>query len=132
LIVTDGLDIRMKLKSELIDYDTIWFPSKSDIEGLNLSLKKWIKEDAPKAKDIYIEPDYILTHFDQYNREYAGFMKDGTKYIVCNMVQASTDTSLRPPLRNSFSGIWDGGCAQVVLVFEAQTKQVVRFRCNNR
>lgn len=132
LIVTDGLVLRMKLKSELIDYDTIWFPSKSDIEGLDLSLKKWIKEDAPKAKDIYVDPDYILTHFDQYNREYAGFMKDGIKYIVCNMVQASTDTSLRSPPRNSFSGIWDGGCAQVVLVFEAQTKQVVRFRCNNR
>ena len=132
LIVTDGLVIRMKLKFELIDYDTIWFPSKSDIEGLDLSLKKCIQEDAPKAKDIYVDPDYILTHFDQYNREYAGFMKDGTKYIVCNMAQASTDTSLRSPPRNSFSGIWDGGCAQVVLVFEAQTKQVVRFRCNNR
>jgi len=132
LIVTDGLNIRTKLKSESIDYDTIWFPSKPDIEGLNLSLKKWIKGGALKVKDIYMEPDYILSHFDQYNREYAGFIKDGIKYIVCNMVQASTDTSLRLPPRNSFSGIWDGGCAQVVLVFEAQTKQVVRFRCNNR
>lgn len=62
LIVTDGLNIRTKLKSESIDYDTIWFPSKPDIEGLNLSLKKWIKGGTLKVKDIYMEPDYILRH----------------------------------------------------------------------
>ncbi|UCF17057.1 MAG: ankyrin repeat domain-containing protein, partial [Phycisphaerales bacterium] len=132
LIVTNGLDIRMKLKFELIDYDTIWFPLKPDIEGLDVSLKKWIEENAGKAKYKHIEKDYILTNFKNYNREYAGFIQDGKKYIVCNMVISVPDSVQQSLPRNSFSGIWDGGCAQLVTVFEAETKQVIGIRCNNR
>lgn len=131
LIVTDGLEIRRTLKCESIDYDSLWFPSVSDVEGLDLSLRQWLAEDAPLIEDTYIAPGYILSHFDQYNREYAGFVRNGTQYILCNMLQAPVDPSLRSLPRNGFSGIWDGGCAQVVLVFEAQQKQVVWCRCNS-
>lgn len=131
LIVTNGLNIRMKLKSESIDYDTIWFPLKSSIEGLDRSFKNWIMQGKHKEQMVYIEPKYILEHFHQYNCEYAGFVKDNTNYIICNMVQASSDPSLQPPLMNDFSGILDGGCAQVVIVFDAHKKQVVWVRCNN-
>ena len=124
-------NIRMKLKSESIDYDTIWFPLKSSIEGLNSSFRSWITQGKRKEQVAYIEPKYILEHFHQYNSEYAGFVKDGTNYIICNMVQASPDLSLRSQPRNDFSGIYDGGCAQIVIVFDAKTKQVVWFRCNN-
>jgi hypothetical protein len=47
------------------------------------------------------------------------------------MVLAPLNPSLQSPPTNDFSGIMDGGCAQVVIVFDAKTKQVVWFRCNN-
>jgi len=132
LIVTNGLDIRMKLKSELTDYDTIWFPSKADIEGLDVSLKKWLEENAGKAKYKHIDKEYILTNFNNYNREYAGFIQDGEKYIICNMVISAQNRIQQSLPPNSFSGIWDGGCAQFVVSFKAKTKQVIDLRCNNR
>ncbi len=130
LIVTDGLEIRWKLKAESIDYDRLWFPAASDIKGIRPALRKWLTDEAPRIKDAYIDHDYIVSHLDQYDRQYAGFVKDGTRYILCNMVEDSTDPALRSP-RNRFSGMFDGGCSWFVVVLEAQTRQVVWCRCNN-
>jgi len=131
LIRMDGLDIRLMLKSASIDYDTLWFPSGTDINGLDRSLQKWLEDDARDVRDVYIVPDYILSHFDQYRREYAGFVRDDAKYIFCSMFQTLTDSSPHTPLHNSFIGMFDGGCARVVAVFEAQSKKVVALRCNS-
>jgi len=130
LIVTDGLEIRRKLEVESIDYDSLWFPTASDIDGLRPALRRWLTGEAPRIKGVYLDEDYILNHFDEYDRQYAGFVKDDTRYILCNMVQDSTDPASRSP-NNRFSGMFDGGCAWVVVVFEARTRQVVWHRCNN-
>jgi len=71
-----------------------------------------------------------LSHFDQYDREYAGFVKDGTRYIFCNMVQFPPEYARQPP-RSRFFGMFDGGCAWFIVVFEARTKRVVWCQCNN-
>ncbi len=130
LIVTDGLTTRMRLQVEPINYDTLWFPSASDVEGLDLSLKKWLQNPL-HTEGVYIAADYILSTFDQYRQEYAGFVKGGARYIFCNMVHTPTDSPSRSPLRNAFTGILDGGCAQVVAIFEWQSKNVVAVRCNS-
>lgn len=127
LVVTDGLNIRRKLKFESIDYDTIWIPSSKDIEGLQCALKKWISEGEYEDDNGYIQ-NYILDHFFQYNCEYAGFMINGNKHIFCNMSQMATEDNSTQLPKNDFS---DGmvGCSQIILIFDAQTKEVLRLRC---
>ncbi len=129
-IITDGLLTRRMLKSKSIDYDSLWLPAPLDINGLRPSLREWLEEKTPQAKNVYVDHDRILRHFDQYDREYAGFAENGRKYILCNMVQFMTDRAVRPP-RSRFFGMFDGGCSWVIVVFEARTKQVVRVQCNN-
>ena len=122
LVVTDGLNVRMKLKFESIDYDTILNPSGKDIEGLQCALKRWISEAEYEDDNGYIQ-NYILEHFCQYNCEYAGFVINGNKLIFCNMSQGATQLP-----RNYFSGGMVG-CSQIILVSDAPTKEVVRLRC---
>jgi len=130
LIVTDGLEIRNKLRFESVDYDTILIPSSTDIEGLTSAFKSWLLQGEYKEHKAYVDPDYILEHFDQYNREYAGFAKNSIMYIVCNMSLMLPDGTPRQPPSNRFSGGMDGGCSHVFVVFNAQTREVIRFRCN--
>jgi ankyrin repeat protein len=130
LIITDGLMIRQMLKSRSIDYDRLWFPAASDIDGLRAALRKWLTDEAPRIKAVNLDEDYILRHFDRYDREYAGFVKDGARHILCNMVQFPPEYAAQPP-RSRFFGMFDGGCAWFVVVFEARTRQVVWYRCNN-
>jgi hypothetical protein len=130
IIVTDGLDVRMKLKSESVDYDTIWFPNNAHVEVLNAAFKSWITQGKYKSHMGYIQPEYILEHFEQYNSEYAGFIKDGAKYIISNKVPQSLYDPMKSPPRNGFSGIMDGGCAQIVFVFNVRSNQIVWSRCN--
>ncbi|HPC94235.1 MAG TPA: ankyrin repeat domain-containing protein [Sedimentisphaerales bacterium] len=129
LIRMDGLDIRLMLKSASIDYDTLWFPSKTDIDGLDRSLRRWLEEETPDGECRYVDRDYILSHFDQYHREYAGFVKDGTRYIFGSMVQVSTDRPVQGPLRSAFVSVLGRGCVQARAIFAAQSKTVVAFRC---
>lgn len=130
LTVTDGLHVREVLKAERIDYNTLWFPGKADVEGLDQALETWLEEGAPGTKGGLIAPEYILSHFEEYRREYAGFVHNRIEYILCNMVQTPPDPALKGPLRNRFTGMFDGGCAQVVVIFEARSREVIACRCN--
>jgi len=131
LIITDGLMIRRMLNSKSIDYDHLWFPAALDIDGLRPALKQWLTDEAARIKDVYIDHDYILSHLDEYQREYAGFVKDGKRYVLCNMVHTSADPASQTPPPNRFSGIFDGGCAWFIVVFEIPARRVVWYRCNN-
>ncbi|MFC1766841.1 ankyrin repeat domain-containing protein [Planctomycetota bacterium] len=126
LIVTDGLAIRGQLGSEGIDYDTIWHLSKTDTEGLVQALETWLNggECAEGAS-----AEYILSHFSQYNREYAGFRKNGIEYIICNMVQDHSDGPRLEPCNDFSGGFYEGSCGQVFVIFVAATKQVAEMRC---
>ncbi len=129
LIRTNRLHVRPMLKSAGVDYDTLWTPSASDIEGLDRSLRRWLEEETPDGECRYVDRDYILSHFDQYHREYAGFVKDGTRYIFGSMVQVSTDRPVHGPLRNAFVSVLGRGCVQACAIFAAHSKTVVAFRC---
>ncbi len=130
LIVMNGLTVRRELQLEQIEYDTVWFPSESDVERLGLSLRKWLEDHAPQADTGPIAPDRILSHFDQFNREYAGFIKDGTKYIYGNMAQISTDPVLRSLPGNSFSGVHEVGHIRMTVVFDATSKEIISLTCD--
>jgi hypothetical protein len=55
-----------------------------------------------------LDQEYGLANFRRYNREYAGSLKDGTRYVFCNMhVYPEGET----PPANRFTVIIDGATA---------------------
>lgn len=126
VIITNLKHIRRFLRSEMIDFDQIWIPEKQDIEELNSALKTCLDKEKPVVPKTWFNRDYILDNINRYNREYTGFFKNGTEYIICNM----SLTNDREPQDNTFTSVYDGGCSFVRVVFEAKTKKVILINCN--
>jgi hypothetical protein len=96
----------------------------------------------------WFDRDFILKHLSEYNREYAGFTYQGSRYVLCNMVRsgeyscfiyprsrhmpdnAALDESSGEPQNAAFTTAFDRGCdfARVVIDFSSNT--VVRIDCN--
>jgi len=128
VIITNLKNIRRFLKSEMIDFDQIWIPDKDDLGGLVPVLKICLEKKTPVATQSWFDHSYVLTNLDRYNREYAGFFKDGAAYIICNL-SLGTDWN---PKENMFTSVYDGGCNFVRVVFELNTKKIVLINCNGR
>jgi len=128
IIITNLKNIRQFLKSEMIDFDQIWIPDKGDLEDLIPALKTCLEDKTPVPTKPWFESGYVLKHLDGYDREYAGFLKDGATYIICNL---SLGTNWDPK-RNVFTSVFDGGCNFVRVVFEQNTKKVILINCNGR
>ena len=127
VIVTRLRVIRGFLRSQGINFDQIWIPEKEDLEGLDVILKRALDEDSVIQTQTWFSRRQISDHLDQYNREYAGFINDGVKYVICNM--DIMEGRAQPP-DNDFTEVWDGGCSVVKVVFQLDTKTVVRIDCN--
>jgi len=127
VIITNLKHIRRFLKSEMIDFDQIWIPEKQDLEELDSALRTCLEKKAPVMTKTWFNHDYIFTNLNEYNREYAGFFKNGTKYVICNMCLLEMG---REPQDNMFTSVYDGGCSFVRVVFEAKTKKVILINCN--
>lgn len=127
VIITNLKNIRRFLKSEMIDFDQIWIPEKSDIEGLVPALRTCLEKKTPViTQSMFFEPVHVLKYLHKYNREYTGFFKDGTTYIICNM-SLGID---RNPQNNMFTWVLDGGSNFIRVVFDAKSKEVVSINCN--
>lgn len=115
-------NIRTFLCHRLIDYDRIWIPKKADIECLDMILKNSLEQNANTKTDTYFNREYILENLPRYNKEYAGFIKNKTKYVICNMILRDEFQSTLP--NNEFTtGIYDGGCSFVQVVFNIEIKK---------
>ena len=110
----------------MIDFDQIWIPEKSDIEGLVPALKTCLEDETPVRTQVWFDRTYVLTNIEKYNREYAGFFKDGTAYIICNMSMGFDSN----PQDNLFTSVYDGGCSFFRVVFKAKNREVVLINCN--
>lgn len=119
-------NIRTFLCYRWINFDRIWIPKKADIEGLDLILKNSLEQNANIKTETYFNREYILENLPRYNKEYSGFIKNKTKYVVCNMVLAESQGA---PLDNEFTGIYNGGCDAVQVVFNVEIKKVIRIDC---
>ena len=122
-------NIRTFLYYRWIDFDRIWIPKKADIQGLDLVLKSFLEQNKETKTDMYFDREFILENLPRYNKEYSGFIKKKTKYVICNMILI-LDESLRTLPNNEFTtGIYDGGCSVVQVVFNLETKKVDRIDC---
>jgi len=125
VIITSPKAIRRFLRSQGIEFDEIWILEKQDVEGLGTALKSSLEKRIPIRTRAWLNHKYILTKFDEYDREYAGFFENGTRYVICNMVFIGFGGD---PHQNKFTtGIYDGGYGCVRVVFNAASKKVVRI-----
>ncbi len=128
VIVKDIKAVKQFMEFEGIDFDEIWIPKKENIKGLQYSLRNYLNETTKISTWTWIDREYILSNISRYNLEYSGFIKDGTQYIICNMVLFSEH--LNKGNIERFSIIMDGGCGVVRVIFALKSKSVVRIDCN--
>jgi len=123
VVVTDPQEVRWFVRC-----DDVWTPGAADLDGLDSALRAYLDSDTPVRTGTFpMNPVYIPTFLRQYNREYAGFIKTGHKYIVCNMFMSWFGVD---PLDNAFTYISDGGCSVLKVIFDADTKMVMSVDCN--
>jgi len=129
VIITEAQGLRRFLWFQGMDFADVWIPTSTDIEGLNDVLRTFLRENAAIKARIYFHREYVLAHLRQYSREYSGFVKDGTRRIICQMHLRDGNMVLRRRA-HQFTQISDGGCAVVKVVFDAETKTVLEITCN--
>ncbi len=108
------------------EYDGAWIPTEADIKGLDLVLKSYLTENTANRTRTYVEREEILARLRCYSHEYGGFIRDGTKYILCNLV--SMDLS-NTPSEESFTSWFDAWWGITRVIFDAEKRTVVRVDC---
>ena len=125
VIITDLISISGYLRTNVEKFDRIWILEKKDIEGFKTILKSFFEEELKNKKEDYAL-NYIFDNLDRYNNEYAGFIIDGDKYIICNMVLQIG----KNPKGNYFTFMYDGGCSLVSIIYEVKSKNVIQVKCS--
>jgi len=124
VILTNPSAVREFLRRQSILYDRVWISGKEDIDALDL--KDAIGKSTQIKTKTQFDLDYILSHLSGYNREYAGFIRQGRKYLFCNMDFSQFN---REP-QEGFTWGSDGGCNLARVVIDIADKAVVRIDCN--
>jgi hypothetical protein len=106
----------------------VWVPTPADLDGLDAALRSFLQANRNIRARTYFHREYVLAHLRRYNREYSGFIKDGTRRIICQMHLA--DGIARQPSEDKFTVIFDGCCAVVRVVFDAMTGTIIEIDCN--
>jgi hypothetical protein len=136
VIVTDPEEVRRFLKYEGIRFDQVWIPKKGDLEGLETVLEMYLDRDTQISTRTWIDHEYIAANLRRYNREHSGFIRGGSKYIICSMILSSFSQGSFVVAEHErshgkrFTIIMDGGCSVVRVIFETKSKTVVSIECN--
>ncbi len=109
-----------------IEFDRVWTPDRKDVEGLDLEAA--IRASDPSAATPHSFPEDVLDNFSQYHREYGGFLRQGRRYLVCNMDRTYPE---KMP-RDEFTGaIMDAHCDLVSIVVDLEEGSAVRIDCSH-
>lgn len=128
-VITDPESIHEYLQFESVSYDDSWVPREKDVQGLRHSLQQYLQNNHETASNVWLDRDFILFHIDEYCIEYSGFIENGTRYIIANMMlDMECQTWLRD---NRFTTVYDGGCWFVcVIFFHADDHSVTSMKCH--
>jgi len=126
VIVTDPKAVQKFLLFAGIDFDQVWIPEKTDIKDIESILRAYLEKNASIEKDTCLKN--ILLNYRWYNREYSGFINDGTNYIICNM-HLFDEVFLSNPLNNKFRLLFDIGGSVARIIFDPKSKAIVRINC---
>ncbi len=124
VILTNPNTVREFLRRESILYDQVWTPGREDIEALNL--RDAVEKSTHIATKTWFDLDYILSHLPGYSSEYGGFIRQGKRYVLCNM---EFNPHNREP-GDQFTWGAEGGCTLARVVIDITDKTVVRIDCN--
>jgi ankyrin repeat protein len=127
IIVTESKLVRQLLRYLQIEFDGIWIPEETDLEGLDDILRSYLQNTTVIKAKPHFSRKFILTYFDQYSREYSGITRDGAKYVICQMI-LPRHFPARPP-DNAFSMIHGFANGVVRVVFDLKNKTVVEIDC---
>jgi ankyrin repeat protein len=122
VIVTDRAAVRGFLKWRGVSFDDVWIPEQADIQGLDPVLKSSLEKGPPERRGSWLDTDYVLRNLGHYHREFSGFVEDGARYLICQMV-LSDEFGARSP-HNGFSEIAGGGSEIVRIIFNAEQRTV--------
>jgi cytohesin len=118
--VTDANAIQSFL-GRTMSVDEVWTPNDRQLKELDLTLKTYLRDKTTWNSEY----DDVLRDLGRFHREYAGFIRKGKRYIVCNLFTASPDEK---PLANGFSGPgrrrWGLGAK---VIFNVDNKAIVRI-----
>ncbi len=127
IIISDEQSVRGFLSHFKTDYDEIWVPKKTDLEGLNDILRYHLQNEPITKAKSHFSRKFVLTYLEQYSREYSGITRGETKYIICQMI-LPIDFPVDPP-ENEFTQIHGFANGVVRFVFELKSKKVVEIDC---
>jgi len=127
IIVTDAHEVRSFLTG-LVSFDDLWIPDQVDIQGLDVAVRTALETNSSVIASSWLDRDYVLRNFRRYDRAYAGFIDDGTKYLICNMTLS--DSFHPAPIHATFPIVFDGGSNAVRVIFKAADKSVTKIECN--
>jgi len=132
VIVEDQQKIRRFLRFEGIEYDEAWIPKPADIEGLDEILQARLEQNM--GPGMWASSS-VRANLRRYDREYGGFLEDGSRYIICNMIffgglEGSAFIPGYDAPGSDFTIVYDGGCGAVRVVFDVEKKTVVMIQCN--
>lgn len=122
--LTNPSTVREFLRRQSILYDQVWTPGREDIEALDLRVD--IEKSAHIDTKTWFDLGYILSHLSGYNCEYAGFIRQGRRYVLCNM---EFNPHNREP-GDEFTWGAEGGCTLARVVIDLTDETVVRIDCN--
>jgi len=110
------------------EYDGAWIPTEADVKGLDLVLKSYLTENTAIRTRTHANRKEILARLRCYSHEYGGFTRDGTKYILCNLViMGLSNTPSEESFTSWFDAHWGWDITRVI--FDAETRTVVRVDC---
>ena len=89
-------------------------------------LRRCLDRKAILIAQSWFDRAFVLPNLDRYDREFAGFFKDGMGYVICNM-SLEIDKN---PQDNLFTYVLDGGSNFLRVVFGTKSKKVVSIDCN--
>ncbi len=127
IIISDEQSVRGFLPHLQIDYDERWIPEKEELEGLNDILRSYLQNETVIKAKSHFSRKFVLKYLDQYSREYSGIIRDGEKYVICQMIQP-LHFPTEPP-DNKFTQIHGFANGVVRVVFELKSKKVVEIDC---
>jgi hypothetical protein len=128
ILITNVESVKMFLNGERVKYDEIWIPAEIDISKYKAALKEYLRQNAdanaPRDSNL-VNSKFILEHFNEYSVRYSGFIKEGKKSLIFQMIGHDSDEN-----SNNFSHIFDGGYWVVIVVIEVENKKIIKIRCH--
>ncbi|MDI6448708.1 ankyrin repeat domain-containing protein [Anaerobaca lacustris] len=103
------------------EYDDVWIPAQTDIEGLDAVLKSHLTENTAIRTRTSVNREHLLANLRCYCREYIGFIYDGRSYLLCNMF---ITTYPETPDEERFRWESDGSPSPKRVIFDAKNRSV--------